>query len=125
MQTKGLFQKNEFKMDMEWSIIPCDCGKKVPIVIDGDESMLWYLSKKQAGDFIEDWWNHLSGGDESALVKKLRGEKIFFQEDGKWIAIDNSTGDAFVEEFSTFNQCVMWLTYPITTEVARAIDKYS
>lgn len=30
-------------------------------------------------------------------------------ESGKYIGIDNSTGDAWVEEFETLQECIRWL----------------
>ena len=31
------------------------------------------------------------------------------KSDGKWVAVDNSTGDAWTEEFSRKRQAVRWL----------------
>lgn len=31
------------------------------------------------------------------------------KEDGKWVAVDNSTGDAWTEEFTRKRQAIRWL----------------
>ncbi|BCR35567.1 hypothetical protein [Mariniplasma anaerobium] len=42
--------------------------------------------------------------------KDLRREKFLAFSDDKWIAIDNTTGDIWTEEFDTFISAVKWLT---------------
>ena len=34
---------------------------------------------------------------------------FWYEEDGKYIACDNNTGDCFVEEFDNWADCIMWL----------------
>lgn len=46
--------------------------------------------------------------EEIILTYKPRG-LFYFEEDKVWIGIDNSTGDAFVEEFESKEQCIRWL----------------
>lgn len=35
--------------------------------------------------------------------------RYYLQEDGKWVGVDNSTGDAWTEEFPTKRKCLKWL----------------
>lgn len=42
--------------------------------------------------------------------KDTRKEKFIASDDDKWIAIDNTTGDIWTEEFDTFISAVKWLT---------------
>lgn len=37
------------------------------------------------------------------------GEQAMFEEDGKWIAIDNRDGNAWVESFDTKNEAIEYL----------------
>lgn len=36
---------------------------------------------------------------------------FYFKEDDYWLSIDNTTGDAFVEEFENRNDCISWLMH--------------
>jgi len=36
--------------------------------------------------------------------------KFYTKEDGKYIGIDNSTGDAWTEEFDSYHQMFRWLS---------------
>ena len=38
-----------------------------------------------------------------------RGRFWTFGRNGKYVGIDNSTGDAWTEEFDTLDKCVRWL----------------
>jgi hypothetical protein len=35
--------------------------------------------------------------------------RYYLQENGVWVGIDNSTGDAWTEEFPTKRKCLKWL----------------
>ena len=63
-------------------------------VIEVDRSWYKYVKQKEAIEIIEH-----------------RGRRgLFVQEDGgTYIGIDNSTGDAWVEEFPDLLECLMWL----------------
>lgn len=44
------------------------------------------------------------------IIEKYEPEGLFFfTENGKYIGIDNSTGDAWTEEFETLEECEKWL----------------
>lgn len=58
------------------------------------------ISPKQAADIID--------------KRKPRG-LFYMLENGRYIGIDNSTGDAWVEEFSNLRNCKRWLVYPSMT----------
>lgn len=46
------------------------------------------------------------------IIEKRTPRGLFVAKNGDcFIAIDNSTGYAFVEEFSTFEMCVEWLEW--------------
>lgn len=37
-------------------------------------------------------------------------ERFYFRSDGKWIGLDNHSGDAWVEEFDSEEECLSWLS---------------
>lgn len=44
------------------------------------------------------------------IIEKRRPIGLFYQIDGNtYVGIDNSTGDAWVEEFPTLEECKNWL----------------
>lgn len=63
-------------------------------VVEEDHSWYKYVNQKEAIEIIEH-----------------RGRRgLFIQENGAtYIGIDNSTGDAWVEEFPDLLECLMWL----------------
>ncbi|GEM_PF-1135027 len=36
---------------------------------------------------------------------------FYFKEDEYWLSLDNTTGDAYVEEFENRNDCISWLMH--------------
>lgn len=36
--------------------------------------------------------------------------QFFLQDGGKYIGIDNRTGDAWTEEFDSLRECLLWLS---------------
>ncbi len=48
----------------------------------------------------------------SRIIEERAPRGLFVAKTGDWfIAIDNSTGDAWVEAFSTLDMCVEWLAW--------------
>lgn len=49
------------------------------------------------------------------IIEKRKPEGLFWtEEDGKYVGIDNSTGDAFTEDFDTKEMCLAWLRGVLT-----------
>lgn len=49
------------------------------------------------------------------IIEKRKPEGLFWtEEDGKYVGIDNSTGDAFTEDFDTKERCFAWLRGVLT-----------
>lgn len=44
------------------------------------------------------------------ITKREPLGRFYYQEGTRWIGIDNSTGDCWVEAFTTKAECVAWLT---------------
>lgn len=52
----------------------------------------------------------VSKDEASSIIETREPLGLFYlEEDGKFVGIDNSTGDAFVEEFNSFEPCERWL----------------
>ena len=48
-----------------------------------------------------------------AVIETRRPTGLFYvHEDGVYVGIDNSTGHAWVEEFSSLRECKEWLRNP-------------
>ena len=41
--------------------------------------------------------------------KEIKENKCYFKDNNKWIGIDNTSGDCFVEEFKELENCLDWL----------------
>ena len=50
-----------------------------------------------------------SSSECSSSYNRLRGLFWLEEDDGKYVAIDNSTGDAWTEEFTTLEDCLSYL----------------
>lgn len=113
---------DHFDTGVLWSIINHTGGwKRIPIAIGGATEMLWFMSSKQATNFINEW----ARSQNTGIKNKHYGKKMFCKSGDRWTAIDNSAGDAFTEDFDTFIQCVSWLTLNLTPDEARAIKDVS
>ena len=61
--------------------------------------MIKMLSKKRFSDFVQ-----------NKYVDKTCNRFITY-DSGLWIGCDNTTGNKWVEEFRTLEDCVKWLRY--------------
>lgn len=53
---------------------------------------------------------NVSKNEALKIIARYSPRGLFWCIDGvKYIGIDNSTGDAWTEEFDTFKQCESWL----------------
>lgn len=93
-----------------------DCGSFVPrnIYFDrmgkNENAPLWVCPI--CGVVHEDHrWYRYVGQEEATEILEHRGRcGLFVQEDGgTYIGIDNSTGDAWTEDFPDPLECLMWL----------------
>ncbi len=50
----------------------------------------------------------LESGEQTGEYAPLG--KFYLIEDGKYVGIDNSTGDAWTEDFDTLCECIIWLS---------------
>ena len=74
------------------------------------------MKMKKAVDFIKEWFIrkpkiHRVNPERLLNVIDFRTPLGLFltKEGGKWVAVDNSTGDAWTEEFSQKRQAIQWL----------------
>lgn len=49
-----------------------------------------------------------SEADAIVLSREPRG-LFYFRDSNRWVGIDNTTGDAWGEEFLELDQCLAWL----------------
>lgn len=48
--------------------------------------------------------------DAREIIDKREPHGLFYlEEDGVFVGIDNSTGDAWIEEFPDMTECLLWL----------------
>jgi hypothetical protein len=53
---------------------------------------------------------HITPDEATEIIETQQREGLFWLKDnGTYIGIDNTTRDAWVEEFRTFRQCERWL----------------
>ena len=81
------------------------------------------------------WFKYVSQQEANAIIEHRGPRGLFVLETGvEYIGIDNSTGDAWTEEFLDLTECMMWLagvttsgtrtaTLPITPTTAPAAVK--
>lgn len=56
------------------------------------------------------WFKYVSQQEASAIIEHRGPRGLFVLETGvEYIGIDNSTGDAWTEEFPDLTECMMWL----------------
>ena len=56
------------------------------------------------------WFKYVSQQEASAIIEHRGPRGLFVLEAGvEYIGIDNSTGDAWTEEFPDLTECMMWL----------------
>lgn len=56
------------------------------------------------------WYKYVNQQEAIEIIEHRGRRGLFVQEDGAtYIGIDNSTGDAWVEEFPDLAECLMWL----------------
>ena len=49
-------------------------------------------------------------GTLNSIIETRQPSGLFYaQDNGTYIAVDNSTGDAWTEEFSNHDDCTQWL----------------
>lgn len=93
-----------------------DCGSFVPrnIYFDwmgkNENAPLWVCPI--CGVVHEDhrWYKYVNQQEAIEIIEHRGRRGLFVQEDGAtYIGIDNSTGDAWVEEFPNLTECLMWL----------------
>lgn len=56
------------------------------------------------------WFKYVSQQEANAIIEHRGPRGLFVLETGvEYIGIDNSTGDAWTEEFPDLTECMMWL----------------
>lgn len=77
------------------------CNSKDHTLLIEDETggnvMIYMLSTNQARSHQRAEW------------KTISRERYIFSDGKKWIAVENSTGDAWMEDFETMAEAIFWL----------------
>lgn len=56
------------------------------------------------------WYKYVNQQEANEIIEHRGRRGLFVQETGvEYVGIDNSTGDAWVEEFPDLTECLMWL----------------
>ena len=53
---------------------------------------------------------------EEIILTRRRYGLFWVKENGKFIGIDNTSGDAWTEEFNDLEICILWLSSDISIE---------
>lgn len=89
-----------------------DCGGFVSRDIKFDEKGRPYWICPICGVKMEDhrWYKYVSQKEAIEIIEHRGCRGMFVQESGnKIVGIDNSTGDAWTEEFDDLTECLKWL----------------
>lgn len=72
------------------------------------------------------WFKYVSQQEANAIIEHRGPRGLFVLETGvEYIGIDNSTGDAWTEEFPDLTECMMWLAWEKeAAQAAKAQRKY-
>ena len=65
-----------------------------------DHPPTFLIDQESAGRILE-------SGEEDGKYEPIG--RYYLREGDKWVGIDNSTGDAWTEEFPTKRKCLKWL----------------
>jgi hypothetical protein len=69
-------------------------------------------------------YHEITKEEAKKIIETRYPEGLFYHKDGnKYIGIDNSSGDAWTEEFDNLDICLEWLKGEIDTEEAYRLDK--
>lgn len=66
-----------------------------------DNNRICLVDEKVVKEYIDNWSNNKE--------QSFNGDKLYCKENNKFVAIDNSTGDCWVEEFKTEKEAQDWL----------------
>lgn len=89
-----------------------DCGSYVSRDIQFNENGMPYWICPCCGVFKEDhrWYKYVGKNDALAIIENRVPLGMFVHDEGTVVVgIDNSTGDAWTEEFPDLTECLMWL----------------
>ena len=88
-----------------------NCGKETTGPVFFDELGPHMVCKHCEASFDTDkFYEVIDMARSSEIIRTRQPEGLFLlEEGGKFIGIDNSTGDAWTEEFGDRNQCLQWL----------------
>lgn len=94
-----------------------DCGELVSrdIKIDRDGFPFWACPK--CGVVHEDrtWYRYIGRKEANQIIEMRKPLGLFVLDTGiEIIGIDNSTGDAWTEEFPDMQECLLWLTREVS-----------
>lgn len=76
---------------------------KVCRAMSAGKEIEYKLITKEAADLL------MSFFDDDELGRWMPKERFLWQEDGKWIALDNEDANAWIEEFDVKLDAVRWL----------------
>lgn len=69
-----------------------------------------FLGKEVEEDEVKPLIIHISYEQYVAIIEHREPKGLFYRiKDGKYIGVDNCTGDAWVEAFDTRKECFDWL----------------
>ena len=66
-----------------------------------DNEKISFVSEEIASEYINNWVNHKE--------QTFKGDLLYCKEDNVYVAIDNTSGDCWVEEFSSEKEAQDWL----------------
>ncbi len=88
---------NDISIESMWRLLKREKDVEFSVTIDGEEYILYYVTEKSLKKII----------DKRSEYPKV---KFITCENNIWVACDNSSGEAYTEQFDHFMQAIAWLT---------------
>lgn len=88
------------------------CGAFVShdILFNAKGNPYWICPFCGAKEEDHSWYKYVNQEEANQIIEHRSRRGLFVQEaDGKFVGIDNTTGDAWVEEFPDLTECLKWL----------------
>lgn len=102
-KARQLFEENNYSsievLDNCNEAIYCRDDESEDFYFNGDEFS--YVDEKIVSEYIDNWTNK--------KTQSFKGNKLYCQENDLYVAIDNSSGNCWVEQFKTEKETQNWL----------------
>lgn len=92
------------------SCVKCRSFVSRDIQFDKAGNPFWICPACGAVTWDRGWYKYVDQAEATEIIEHRGRRGLFVQKCGEtYVGIDNRTGDAWVEEFPTLTDCLMWL----------------